>query len=252
MPAQVSRTPARLAATVVAVLAVLAVSVWLVHTHDSGGSAAADSPNGGTITVGGRGVVQGVPDTLTATLVVHQKGISVQGALNGSSASARAVIGALRANGVPRGAIQTSDLTLDQSYDNHGNVDGYESDETLTVQIHPLSGVGKILAAAATAAGDHVRVDGLSLNVTDDTQLLNTARAKAFTNAKDAASQDASLAGRQLGQVISVKETRTTSTPVTPFDGLDYRAAALSGASVPIRAGKQPVTVNLDVVWSQQ
>lgn len=250
---QSARAPMRVVMIAVAVLAVLAASVWLVHTRDNSGTAAADTPPSGTITVSGEGAVQGVPDTLTVSFDVHYRSSDVQGALDGSSSSARQVIAALRSHGVPGNQIQTTDLNLDEDYDNHGNVDGYVSDETLKVRIHPLANVGKILAAGSTAAGDHVRIDGLALDITDDTQLLNAARAKAFANAKDAATQDATLAGRQLGAVVSVKETRTTSTPPSPFAGYDALATGVPAAkSVPVRAGKQAVTMTVNVVWSLQ
>lgn len=249
---QTARTPLRVMLIAVAVLAVLSASVWLVHTRDESGTAAADSPSGGTVTVSGQGAVQGVPDTLTATFDVHYRSSDVQGALDGSSSSTRQVIAALRAHGVAGSQIETTDLNLNEDYDSHGNIDGYVSDETLKVRIHPLVDVGKILAAGSTAAGDHVRINGLSLDITDDTQLLNAARAKAFANAKDAASQDASLAGRQLGEVVSVKETRTTSAPPTPYYGYDLAAGMPAAKSVPIRAGKQSVSMTVNVVWSLQ
>lgn len=248
------RTPYRSVAIVAAVLVVLSLSAWLVHERGNSGTARADSPtSSGTITVSGDGVVQGVPDTLTATLGMTAKSSDVQGALNGSSAEAREVIRALRAHGVAESDVQTSDLSLDPSYDNHGNVDGYQSAESLTVQIHPLSNVGATLAAAATAAGNHVTIDGLSLDSTDNAALLDAARTKAFADAKAAATQDATLAGRQLGSVVSVNETRTeASTPDPEYGDATGSLSALATSAVPIQAGKQPVTVTLDVVWSLQ
>jgi hypothetical protein len=247
------RTPNRLLAIAVAVLVVLTLSVWLAHDRSDPGTARADSPAAGSITVSGAGVVQGVPDTLTTTLDVGAKAADVQGALDNESSETRQVIQALRARGVAGGDVQTSDLSLDKSYDNHGNVDGYRSDETLTLKIHPLANVGKVLAAAATAAGNHVTIGGLSLDITDNAQLLDAARANAFANAKAAAMQDATLAGRQLGRVLNVKETRTEASPPDP----DYASSAglagtLKSAALPIRAGKQPVTVTVNVVWSLQ
>ena len=112
-----------------------------------------------------------------------------------------------------------------------------------------MKNVGSILYAAADCAGNSVDFDGISLDISDDAALLDQARAKAFASAKSAAEQDAALAGEHLGRVISVKETRESTTSPQPFYAADALGTAAK-AAVPISAGKQPVSVTLSVVWS--
>lgn len=248
-----SRLSSRAGVVAIALLSIVTASVAIVIAVDSGGgpAGAASASSDRTISVSGNGTVQGVPDTLTATFRVHDRAGDVQAALDSAATHVHQVIATLERQGVVRKDMQTADLSLDTSYDSHGNPDGYEASESLSVRIHPIDHVGRIISAAATAAGNSVSIDGLSLDITNDGTLLDAAREKAFTQAKDAAMRDAQLAGEQLGQVLSVKETtQNVSTPQPYFGALDSVAA--STKSIAIRPGQQPVTVHLAVVWSLQ
>ena len=237
----------------IALLAVLTASAAIVVAVDSGGGpAGASSPSANrTISVSGDGTVQGVPDTLVATYRVHDKASDVQAALDAAATDVHRVIAVLGQQGVARRDIQTTDLSLDTSYDSHGQPDGYEASETLAVRIHPLNKVGRIISAAATSAGNAVSIDGLSLDITDDAALLDAARGKAFAAARAAASRDAALAGEHLGQVLTVKESTTSPSVPQPYYA---RSDALGGSakSIAIRPGQQPVTVTLAGVWTLQ
>lgn len=247
------RLASRLGVVAIALLAVITASIATVVAVDSGGGPAqATSPaTGRTISVSGEGSVQGVPDTLVASFRVHDKAIDVQSALDAAATDVRQVIAVLGHQGVARRDIQTTDLSLDTAYDDHGHIDGYEASETLSVRIHPLDHVGSIISAAATSAGNSVSIDGLSLDITDDATLLDAARGKAFAAAKAAAARDATLAGEHLGQVLTVKETIDGSTAPQPLYG-ESDGFAASAKSIAIRPGQQPVSVHLAVVWTLQ
>jgi uncharacterized protein YggE len=246
-----SRLTSRAGVVALALLSILTASIAVVVAVDSGGgpAVAASTSSSNTISVSGEGTVQGVPDTLIANMSVHSHQSSVQDALNEANSDMSKLKSTLIGKGVPRGDLQTTDLELNPSYDNHGNVNGYDASESLSVRIHPLNDVGTILAAAGNSAGNSVTFDGLSLDISDDSTLVNQARAKAFQQAHDAAAQDASLAGKQLGDVVSIKESQETTTTPQPFY-MNSLAATADKASVPISAGKQPVSVTLNVVWS--
>lgn len=244
-----NRSASRAGVISIALLSVLTASAAVVVIADSGGGPANASPSATkTISVSGLGTVQGVPDTLVANVSVHSRQATVQDALNAVATDMRRVESTLVDKGVHRADLQTTDLELDPAYDNHGHVIGYDSSESLSVSIHPLSHVGSILSAVAGSAGNSVTIDGLSLNISDDSSLINGARQKAFAQAKDAAMQDAALAGEHLGDVVSIKESEESTTPPQPL--YNSYADSAKSASVPISAGKQPVSVTLDVVWS--
>jgi uncharacterized protein YggE len=247
-----SRLSTRAGVVAIALLAIATTSTAVIVAVDSSGgpAVAGSSDDIRTVSVTGAGTVQGVPDTLTATFRVHDRASDVQAALNTAASHVDQVIAALRRQGVERKDMQTADLSLDTSYDNQGHPNGYQASESLTVRIQGLKGVGRVISAAATAAGNSVSIDGLSLDITKDSDLIDQARAKAFAEAKAAATQNASLAGEQLGDVVSIKETiEQSGGGPQPYYAADALRAATS-KSIAIRPGQQPVTVHLAVVWS--
>jgi uncharacterized protein YggE len=250
-----NRFSARAGIVALALLTVVTASVAVVIAVDSGGgpAQATSSASGRTISVTGDGTVQGVPDTLVANLSVHSHEASVQAALSNVVSSMRRVMSTLRGKGVAKGDLQTTDLQLNPSYDNHGGINGYDASESLSVRIHPFARVGSVLAAAATASGNSVNVDGMTLDISNPSQYLDGARQAAFNQARAAAQRDAALAGEHLGQVVSVKELDTSSTPPPqPYGFADSLAAGPARKAVPISAGKEPVSVTLAVVWELQ
>lgn len=246
----------RMALLVALTVVALGIGIAVVITVGSGPdrvAAVAPAPTTDTVSVSGNGSVEGVPDTLVASLRVHAREAMVQQALTDTSTDAREVITALTKRGVAASDIRTTDLSVNPDYGRHDEIIGYDSSESLTVRIHPLSHVGRILSAAAGAAGNSVSVDGLSFDIADNTQLLAAARATAFANAKAAATQYAELSSRSLDRVISVRAVVTGASPITraglPTDGLAYKSLA---ASIPIRPGQKKVGVTVKVVWALQ
>jgi uncharacterized protein YggE len=246
-----SRHTERAGIVAIALLAIATISTAVIVAVDSGGgpAVAGSSDDGHTISVTGEGSVQGVPDTLTATFRVHDRAADVQAALDAANHHVDQVIAALRHKGVNNKDMQTADLSLDTSYDQNGHPNGYEASESLSVRIKGLDHVGQVLSAAATSASNSISIDGLSLDITEDAALIDRARAKAFAEAKAAAAQNAALADRRLGDVVSIKETTEgSSTPVPqPFYADALHATA---KSIAIRPGQQPVSVRLAVVWT--
>ena len=245
-----NRLTSRAGVITIALMSTVTASTAIVVIADSGGGpavASSSSSDNKTISVSGEGTVQGVPDTLVANIGVHSHESSVQAALDDVATNMNKVKATLLSKGEKKSDLQTTDLELNPSYDNHGNITGYDASESLSVRI-PLKNAGALLPAVAGSAGNSVTFDGLSLDISDDSTLVNQARTKAFAQAKTAAEQDASLAGEHLGDVVSIKESQEMATSPQPFYANDFAAA--SKASVPISAGKQPVSVTLDVVWA--
>jgi uncharacterized protein YggE len=251
-----SRGALLLAFTALAVGIGGAVAVSAASGSDSHPSAspAISTTTGRTVRVSGTGSVEGKPDTLVADLRVHTRQASVQAALNASSHDAAEVISSLTKNGVSGSDIRTTNVSLNPAYGEHGEIVGYDSGESLSVRIQPLTKVGQVLSAASTAAGNAVSIDNLSFDIADNASLLAAARASAFANAKAAASQYARLGGATLSHVDSIKAVVHNATP-TYARGVPDALSGSTGyhkAAVPIRPGKQKVSVTVKVVWALQ
>lgn len=232
----------------IALLSIATASTAVVVVADSGGGpAAASSSDTRTLAVSGDGTGYGVPDTLVASLTVHSRQSSAQAALGSVATTMGHVQETLRGKGLSKDDLQTTDLELNQAYDNHSHVIGYDASESLSVRI-PLKGSGHVLSSVTAVAGNAVSFDGISLDISDKSKTLDAARTNAFNQAKEAAEKDAALAGETLGQVVSIKESTETSAPPQPYAG--GLAFASASKAVPISAGKQSVTVTLNIVWS--
>jgi uncharacterized protein len=202
------------------------------------------------VAVSGTGSSNGAPDTLNVDFRVHVTRSTVQDAIDAQAAAARRVLAALDRAGVPAKRVRTTDLNLDEHYDNSGVVVGYDASETLRARISPLRIAGRTIGSVATAAGNDVTVGGLSFDIADDDALVTSARSEAYDAARAKAEQYAGLAGRKLGRVLSIREHVERATP-TPYPYADaFLAKTAAGAGVPIRGGRQSLTVSVAVVWS--
>jgi len=235
----------------VAPVAVVVAVLLVVVGRDRAAPAAAATPvtTADTVTVSGVGTADGAPDTLTVDFTVHAARADVQSTLDTVAAEAKRVLAALHKAGVLERNLRTSDLQLDRNYNNHGVPIGYTSSETIEARITPLADAGRTISSAADAT-PHVDIGNLGFDIAHDDQLVRQARSNAFADAKSRASQYASLAGRPLGQVQSIRET-VQAPPSYPYPGSFDAAGVLEHrAPVPIRGGRQSLTVRVTVVWA--
>ncbi len=199
------------------------------------------------ITVTGTGIVTGTPNQLVLSMGVQVNGASVGSALQDANLAVNRVTAALKADGVAASDIQTSGLYIQPNYRNNSQIpDSYGVGEYLTATLRHLASAGAQIDAAVHAGGNAVTVDGISLNLTDTSNLLARARAAAVADARHKAAQYASALGQPLGPVLSINDQ--ASAPPVPL----YSAA--SGAaphpSVPISPGTQQLTVSITVVYA--
>jgi uncharacterized protein YggE len=191
------------------------------------------------------GKVEGVPDTLTVTLGVESHAGSAQEALAQNSDRATRVIAALKAAGVAAADLQTTQLSLNPTFDQKGRPNGYGVANVVTARTHDVVNGGKLVDAAAAQAGDDIRVQGVVLSIEDTSRLVATARADAVHRARQQAGQLARAADVRLGPVERITERRPA--------GLQYfsraRIADAAASSAPIEPGSQELTVDVTVVF---
>lgn len=208
----------------------------------SGGSGVAP---GATITVTGSGTVEGTPDTVSFQIGVHTSAASATEALAGNDARMAALEASLARAGVREKDMQTSNLSISESQSRSGVVTGFSVDDELDVTMHGVAAAGRAIDAATKAAGNGIEVYGVTFSISNQSGLLAAARARAVQSARTQAEQVAAGAGLVLGGVVSMTDQENSSQPVTyaPF-------APMAGvASVPLRAGSQPVSVQVRVVY---
>jgi uncharacterized protein YggE len=199
-----------------------------------------------TITGTATGNVEGVPDTLTISLGVSSRADTAAAALAQSSDRATRVIDALKASGVAPEDLQTTELSLNPSYDRQGRIESYVVSNMVTAKVHDVLNAGKVVDAAAAQAGDDIRIQGVVLSIEDTGKLVAKARANAVERARAQAGQLAKAAGVELGAVEKITERRTD----VPFAMRSFAADAGSMKAAPIEPGTQELSVDVTVVFA--
>ncbi len=212
-------------------------------------TAAVPAAGAARITVTGTGNVSGVPNQLSLSMGVQTSAGSVATALRQANTAARSVTAVLRRSGVATSDIQTSGLSIYPSYSGSSGVpSGYQVSEELTITLRRLPVAGSQISAAARAGGNATTINGVSLNLSDTSTLLASAREKAVVDAKAKAAAYAHALGRPLGPVVSMSE----AAPAQPFQPLPEAAVPATGraSSVPVHPGTQQLSVTVTVIFA--
>ncbi len=202
--------------------------------------------SGATVTVTATGQVYGAPDTVTIDIGVNASGSTASAALDQANTEMSTLQSVFLAQHVAKGNLQTSDLNLDPNYNSSGNITGYSAEEDLTVLMHDIPLAGQLIDTASSAVGNFGHINGITFSISNTSTLLAEARAQAMQNAHTEASQIASGAGVSLGPIKTVTDEEQPQTPT--YYPNNFSDAALP-AAVPLQAGKQSLSIQVEVVY---
>lgn len=225
----------------------LAVAACLLAGCATQGASAAESNTSRTIIGTATGKIEGVPDTLTIMLGVESQAGSAQEALAQNADRANKVIMALVASGVPEKDLQTTQLSLNPTYDKYSRINGYSVSNVVTAKVHDVLNGGKVVDAAVAQAGNDIRVQGITLSIEDTGKLVAAARADAVARAGAQAHQLARAAHVRLGEVEKITERRPSSFGMF---GVQSLRADVAAPAVPIEPGTQELSVDVTVVFA--
>jgi uncharacterized protein len=182
-----------------------------------------------TITVEGEATIYVDPDHASIDFGVDTEAASVGAALKENNAKMAGVLDALRAQGVARSDIQTTQFSIApvhplvknatyQQYD-YSVVTGYEVTNKITVTVSDMTKIGSVVDAAASAGANSS--NSVVFEIRNRDELLDKARAQAMRNAKHKADMLANAVGAQVGALITVGNTQVQSmeremAPVAP------------------------------------
>jgi uncharacterized protein YggE len=172
-----------------------------------------------TITVDGEATIYVDPDHAGIDFGVDTSALTVGQALKANNAKMNGVLDALRADGVARADIQTTQFSIVplhplvkgatyQQYD-YAVVSGYEVTNKITVTLSDLTKVGSVVDAAANAGANSS--NSVIFEIKNRDELLDKVRAQAMRNAKHKADMLANAVGAQVGALITVGNTNVRS-----------------------------------------
>jgi uncharacterized protein YggE len=199
------------------------------------------------ITARGTGTVRGTPDTMTIVIGVQTRGDTAKAALDANNQKATALIEVLKGGGVAAADLQTSQLSINPSYDQQGTrITGYEVTNQVTATLRDIAAAGGLLDAAGESAGDTVRVQQLGFSIDDESEPRARARADAVRQAQAQAQQMADAAGVTLGPIQKI--TEVAAAQPTPYPYAD-RVSPAAASLAPVEPGTQELSVVVEVVY---
>jgi uncharacterized protein YggE len=193
-----------------------------------------------TVSVTGHGEARVAPDSAVVRVAAVHRADGVADALGGADSAARQVIATAGEFTTPE-RIGTSSVQIWSDHDQQGNPAGFRARHGLTLRCADVASAGGLLSALAQAVGDRLEVEGVSLEVVDETAGQRAAREAAYADAVDRATQLATLAGAELGEPQEVVEGGiATGTP---------RVAKLASASASLAPGESAVSASVTVTF---
>ena len=207
------------------------------------------------ITIQGTGKVVYVPDVGYVHVGVVSEGKTANEAWEKNGDKVRKIFEALKKMGIDSRDVKTVSLNVSPKYytprDANGKpldpiLVGYTASYKLAVTVRQLDAMGK--ACDAVVENGANRDMSISFGCSNLDKLLNDARLKAITDARQRAELYVTGAGASLGLVQNINEGYAT-----PYPMYQYEHALKSSADktpLPIAAGEQELTVNVTVTWS--
>ncbi|GAA4381090.1 SIMPL domain-containing protein [Nocardioides caricicola] len=206
-----------------------------------------------TLTMTGAGDATAVPDQLSFDVGVTVVRDDLETALDAASAAMDDVLAALADQGVAKGDVQTTGLSMNPVYQYHQydppTITGYRVGQRATVLVRELEQGGAAVSAAVAAGGNDVRVGDIRLLVGDTDAVMKRAREAAVAEATAKAEEYAAASGQELGEVMTLREVRVKPVPTPQYAELGYLARDSAAMKVPIRAGRKSASVTVRVVW---
>lgn len=206
---------------------------------------------GPIVTVRGSATATGEPDRVHIAFGVTHQATNAAAAQARTSATATAIIDAVKALELPGAVLQTQGVYVNPIYSQRNrdgssnNVTSYRAGNTVTVRFDDVTRAGEAIDVAIRAGAN--QVNSLSLEMQDDTALRVAALGDAASAARDKAATIATSLGMRLGALIEIREEGAAPT-LPRFEG---RAMIASDAiGTPVEGGE--VSVRASVVATYQ
>ena len=115
--------------------------------------------------------------------------------------------------------------------------------EAENVVLTDITGVGEVIDAAISAGANEL--SSLNFTVSDSSEYMEEARRLAVEQAYEKASVLAEASGSKLGRVMQISEQSYTQ----PLYKSNLMVTAEADAATPVQAGKQDITVSVNVLY---
>ncbi len=233
------------ALVVLVVISLCAAGYGLTRT--SSASAATTPP--GTITVTGTGTIDGTPNTVQFSVGIHTVRATAVEALAANNSQVAHLEATFHDYHVAFKDMQTDNVNFYEETNRYGDFTGFAVDDSLQVTVPDVTLAGKVIDAAVRIADNGIQFNGVSFSISNESTLLASARQRAMQSALAEARQLAAGGGETVGPIQKVTDSEGQQT-YFPYHGFSVQNGADYAAAVPLEAGRQPVSVQVTVVFT--
>jgi uncharacterized protein YggE len=201
-----------------------------------------------TITVTGHGVVRLVPDVASVTIGVDIAHPALADAQSEATRAMRAVLDAVKEASVPSEDIQTAGygVFVIRDWSKEGDPTeskGFRVWNQARVKVRQLDRLGSVLDTVAALGAN--TISAISFTIDDASAAESQARVLAVEDARRKADELASAVGLSVGRALSISEVSAE----LPYQRQVMYSRSVREESVPIEAGTEEVTVDLQLVY---
>ena len=201
------------------------------------------------IAVTGTGVATSTPDQCKLQVALNCMTENAPDALSKCAEMASMAIAAVGEVALEQRHVQTIGLSVHDYHDqNMQRVTAKIGSYQLEIAIQPVDGVGSVLAALGSSAGDGLQVRGIQLCVRDPEPLKKEARRLAVEDAQKKAMEFSQAAGFRLGVVLALEDDAAPS--IFPQGRYARVMAASSGPSLPIEPGEVSAVSSIKITYA--
>ena len=202
------------------------------------------------ISTSATGEARYIPDRATISMGVQTRAATAAKASADNAVKQRAVIDAIRAQGIAADQISTVNYNLNaeqvynpQAGDKSPGVTGYVATNTVRVEVKKVDQVGTLIDAAIAKGANEV--NSLDFHSSAPDSLRRVALADAYKQALADATVLAQASGCQLGELMELTTVGTSSQGPRPM----YRLQQLVASNTPINAGETSLNVSITAQW---
>lgn len=205
------------------------------------------------ISLSGHGEMRMAPDMAFVTTGVLSQGVTAADALAANTAAMNALFAALTGAGIAEKDVQTSNFFVQPRYNFQDGkapeLIGYDVSNTVTVIVRKIGDLGPLLDKVVQAGSN--QINGIGFEVSKPDAALDEARKLATADATRKAKIYAEAMGVGLGRVMSISEGVNDQPPM-PMARSKVMMADAAAAPVPVAAGEQTLSVDVNITWEIQ
>jgi uncharacterized protein YggE len=201
------------------------------------------------IAVTGTGVAMSTPDQCRLQIALNCMTDNAADALTKCAEMASTAIAAVGEVDLEQRDVQTVGLSVHDYHDqSKQRVTAKVGTYQLEIIVRPIDGLGSVLAALGSSAGDGLQVRGIQLSVRDPEPLKREARRLAVDDAQRKAAELSQAAGIRLGVILALEDHDGRS--LGPQVRYARTMQASSGPTVPIEPGEVSAVSSISITYA--